>query len=57
MGNHLKGCGCRRCRAGMHTKSGGFMAQRVLRRIRRLGKQMLRRGEEPPPTQSLEYTD
>ncbi len=57
MGNHLKGCGCRRCRAGMHTKSGGTTVQKIVRRIRRATKQMLRRGEEPPPTQSLEYTD
>jgi len=57
MGNHLKGCGCRRCRAGMHTRGGGFMLQRVIRKIRRIGKMMLRRGQEPPPTHSLEYTD
>jgi len=41
----------------MHTRGGGFMLQRVIRKIRRIGKMMLRRGQEPPPTHSLEYTD
>lgn len=57
MGNHLKGCGCRRRRAGMHTKFGGTTVQKIVRRILRATKQVLRRGEEPPPTQSVEYTD
>ena len=57
MSNHVKGCSCRRCRAGMHTKFGGVMVQKFIRKVRRVTKQMLRRGEEPPPAQSLEYTD
>ena len=57
MGNHLKGCGCRRCRSGMHTKYGGMLLQKFIRSVRRVTKQALRRGEEPPPTRSIGYTD
>ncbi|MGL6073507.1 MAG: hypothetical protein ACRC8S_05015 [Fimbriiglobus sp.] len=57
MGNHLKGCSCRRCRAGMHSKYGGKLMQKVIRKIRRVAKQAIRRGEEPPPCQSRGYTD
>jgi len=57
MSNHVKGCGCRNCRAGMHSKSGGVMVQKFIRRVRRVVKEMLRRGEEPPPAQSIGYTD
>jgi hypothetical protein len=57
MGNHLKGCGCRRCRSGMHTKTGDKLVQKVIRSIRRTAKQALRRGEEPPPSRSMGYTD
>ncbi|MGL4465070.1 MAG: hypothetical protein ACRC1K_23190 [Planctomycetia bacterium] len=57
MGNHVKGCSCRRCRAGMHTKFGGWLLKRLARRIRRAAKQLLRRGEEPPPCVSRGWTD
>ena len=57
MGNHLKCCGCRRCRSGMHTKYGGILLQKFIRSVRRVAKQALRRGEEPPPTRSVGYTD
>ena len=57
MGNHLKGCGCRRCRSGMHTKFGGKQVQKVIRSVRRTAKQALRKGEEPPPAKSVGYTD
>jgi hypothetical protein len=57
MGNHLKGCGCRRCRSGMHTKSGSKLLQKIIRSTRRASRQALRRGEEPPPTKSIGYTD
>jgi hypothetical protein len=56
MGNHLKGCGCPRCRAEMHTKVGSKTLKKIVRRIRRTNKQTLRQGDEPPPTQSVEYT-
>lgn len=55
MGNHLKGCGCRRCRMGMHTKYGGKLLQKIIRSVRRAANLALRRGEEPPPTQSIGY--
>ena len=45
MSNHVKGCGCRHCRAGMHTKFGGVMVQKFIRKVRRVAKEMLRRGE------------
>jgi hypothetical protein len=57
MGNHLKGCSCRRCRSGMHTKYGGELLRKIVRSIRRTVKQALRRGEEPPPCRSRGYTD
>jgi hypothetical protein len=57
MGNHLKGCGCSQCRRDMHTKSGSKVLQKFMRSFRRAAKQVLRRGEEPPPTRSVGYTD
>jgi len=57
MGNHMKGCGCRRCRSGLHTKAGGKQVRKALQSARRATKQSLRRGEEPPPTNSIAYTD
>jgi hypothetical protein len=57
MGNHMKGCGCRRCRSGMHTKWGSRVLKRFIRSFRRTAKQALRRGEEPPPARSIGYTD
>jgi hypothetical protein len=56
MGNHLKGCGCRRCRSGLHTKYGGRLLQKVIRSVRRYAKQALRRSDEPPPERSVGYT-
>jgi hypothetical protein len=41
----------------MHTEAGGKLVQKVIRSIRRTAKQALRRGEEPPPTRSMGYTD
>lgn len=57
MGNHMQGCGCRYCREGMHTKSGGVMVQKLTRGVRRAVKLALRRGDEPPPCRSRGYTD
>jgi len=55
--NHMKGCSCRRCRSGMHTKAGGETVKKVIRKVRRVAKQKLKQGEEPEPKSSLEYTD
>lgn len=57
MGNHMKGCSCRRCRSGMHTKYGGKLLQKIIRSVRRAVKQALRWGDEPAPTKSRGYTD
>ena len=57
MGNHMKGCSCRRCRIGMHTKYGGKLLQKLIRSVRRKAKEALRRGEEPVETTSRGYTD
>ena len=57
MPNHMKFCGCRRCRSGMHTKSGGDVVRKVVRKARRAAKQKLRHGKEPAPKLSVEYTD
>lgn len=55
--NHMKFCGCRRCRTGMHTTTGGAVILRAIRKARRSAKQLLKRGKEPAPTISVEYTD
>jgi hypothetical protein len=57
MPNQMKFCGCRRCRSGLHTKSGGLTVKKIVRKTRRTAKQQLKRGEEPPPKFSVEYTD
>lgn len=57
MSNHIKGCSCGSCRRGMHTKSGGFLVQKIIRKIRHAVKRSLRKGEEPPPCHSRGYTD
>lgn len=57
MGNHLKGCSCRRYRSGMHSKYGSRLLKKVIRSIRRAAKRALRPGEEPPPCQPRGYTD
>jgi hypothetical protein len=57
MGNHMKGCSCRRCRSGMHTPMGGKLLQKLIRSVRRAAKRALRKGEEPPPCKSRGWTD
>lgn len=57
MPSPLKFCGCRTCRRGMHTKTGGSYVKKVVRRARRAAKRALRRGEEPVPAVSVGYTD
>jgi hypothetical protein len=41
----------------MYTKSGGEAVRKVVRKARRSAKQVLKRGEEPPPKSSVPYTD
>ncbi|HEX3152836.1 MAG TPA: hypothetical protein VHR66_32490 [Gemmataceae bacterium] len=41
----------------MHTRSGGKLLQKIIRSTRRLVKEALRCGEEPPLTWSTRYTD
>ncbi len=57
MSNNMKGCSCRRCRMGMHTKYGGKLLQKLVRSARRKAKEKLRQGEEPDPCTSRGYTD
>ncbi|MFO0952453.1 MAG: hypothetical protein U0835_15155 [Isosphaeraceae bacterium] len=57
MGNHMKGCSCRYCRIGMHTKYGGKLLQKLIRSTRRSAKEALRKGEQPVPCVSRGYTD
>ncbi len=57
MPNHLKFCSCRRCRSGMHTKTGGKVVKKVVRKVRRTTKQKLKHGEIPEPKVGVEYTD
>jgi len=57
MGNHMKGCSCRRCRSGMHTKYGSKLMQKLIRSVRRRAKETLRRCDEPDPCASRGFTD
>jgi hypothetical protein len=57
MSNHLKFCGCRFYRSGMHTKTGGEIVKRVIRKFRRAAKEKLRKGQEPDYKISVPYTD
>jgi hypothetical protein len=57
MPNHMKFCGCNRCRSGLHTKSGGATVRKLVRKARRSTKQNLKLGKEPEPKISIEYTD
>jgi hypothetical protein len=56
MGNHMKGCGCRHCREGMHTDGGGFIVQKLIRKMRRKTKESLKKGNEPEPCLPLQRT-
>lgn len=59
MPNHMKFCGCRSCRSGMHRHRNGKSAvvRRAARKLRRRTKVSLRNGEEPPRVVSVPYTD
>lgn len=58
MANHMKLCGCRQCRAGMHTKSGSKILRRAIRVARKAVKRSLKAGDEKPhPKFGVEYTD
>ena len=57
MANHMKLCGCRHCRRGLHTPNGGEIARHAVRGARRRAKQALRRGETPDPVFGVDYTD
>lgn len=57
MGNHLKFCGCDKCRRGMRGRYGGEIVLLTVRRARRKAKEALRQGKEPKPTESVPYTD
>ena len=57
MANHMKLCSCRRCRHGLHTKTGGETARRAVRGARHQAKMQLKRGETPSPVFSVAYTD
>lgn len=56
MPKHLKFCGCRQCRRGMH-RGMGWVVRKAVRRLRRLTKLALRRGDDPPGAVSVPYTD
>ncbi len=53
----MKGCGCRMCRRGMHTKGGGWLVQKAIRKARHAAKVKLRRGEEAEMKFSIGWTD
>jgi hypothetical protein len=41
----------------MHTKSGGIVVRKTIRKARRSTKQKLKQGKPPDPKVSVEYTD
>ena len=57
MPNHMKFCGCRQCRRGMHSKYGGETVRKAIRKARRLAKEKLRAKEEPEFKFSVPFTD
>ncbi len=57
MPNHMKACGCRQCRKGMHTKAGGATVRAAVRKKRKAVKAALKKGTEPPDKGSVPYTD
>lgn len=57
MPNHMKFCGCKRCKVGRHTARNKYMIQQVVRKLRRMAKLALRRGDHPDDKASVPYTD
>lgn len=57
MANHLKLCGCRSCRVGLHRPAGGWQVRRANRRLRREARRALKQGREPTPKVAVGYTD
>ncbi len=57
MSSHLKFCGCRLCRRGMHTKIGGEIVKQTIRKFRWAAKQKLKKGEEPDYKILVPHTD
>lgn len=56
--NHMKFCGCRGCRVGMHRGSwGGAVVRRAVRRFRHAAKVALKRGDTPDRIAGVPYTD
>lgn len=57
MASPMKKHNCRACRRGLRCKANSELAKSTVRKHRRVVKAALRKGEEPPKTFSLEYTD
>jgi hypothetical protein len=58
VGNHMKFCGCGMCRRGLHRgQFGDVTARKAIRKFRRMTKDALRKGDEPPKAISVPYTD
>lgn len=57
MSNHMKFCSCQACKRGRHSKFGKTIVRQITRRFRRLTKQSLQKGEDPPKIISVPYTD
>jgi hypothetical protein len=57
MSNHMKFCGCKSCRWGMHNKRRmEVLVRRTVRRFRHATKAALARGEEPDKVTTVPYT-
>lgn len=56
MANHMKFCGCKSCKAGMH-RGMGWVVKAAIRKLRRQTKQELKQGKEPTNKVSVPYTD
>ena len=57
MASPMKKCGCRGCRYGLRCRANSELARKTVRRNRRAVKQAIKKGNEPPKTFSLEFTD
>ena len=57
MSNHMKKCGCKSCRRGMHSKYGGVIMRLKIRVNRRNAKLALKKGQDPDNLISVPYTD
>jgi hypothetical protein len=55
--NEHPACSCRACVRGRHTPGGHFTTTQVNKKIRRMAKQAIKRGDDNVAIVSTPYTD